>query len=155
MVNKEKLNFIKNDFIQLVSQLNGNETPQWGKMNAQQMVEHMGDAFLDATGMNKRTLLTPDEQLAAFRSFMMSDKDFKPNTKNALMSETPDPVKFENYEAALQRLKQCICDFENHFSENEMKKEMNPFFGELNFEEAVQLLHKHVRHHLRQFKLID
>ena len=27
----------------------------------------------------------------------------------------------------------------------------NPFFGDLNFEQSVQLLYKHALHHLRQF----
>jgi len=27
----------------------------------------------------------------------------------------------------------------------------NPLFGDLNFEQNVQLLHKHALHHLRQF----
>ena len=29
----------------------------------------------------------------------------------------------------------------------------NPFFGNLNYEEQVQLLHKHATHHARQFGL--
>jgi len=32
---------------------------------------------------------------------------------------------------------------------------MNPMFGELNYEQQISILHKHTRHHLKPFGLID
>ncbi|MBS1765194.1 MAG: DUF1569 domain-containing protein [Bacteroidetes bacterium] len=155
MVNQEKLSFIKKDAIQLLKSLKGNETPEWGKMNAQQMIEHLCDAIDDATGINNRKILTPADQLPGFRNFMMSEKEFKPNTKNILMSETPAPVKLAGLNEAIARLENSISRLELYFKDDEHKTIVNPFFGELNFEENIQLLHKHFSHHLRQFKLID
>jgi hypothetical protein len=45
--------------------------------------------------------------------------------------------------------------FVNYFKGNESKLVMNPFFGELNFEQQVRLLHKHAMHHARQFGWVD
>ncbi len=155
MVNKSKLDFIKTEAISLLRKLKGDETPAWGKLNAQQMIEHLCDAFDDASGLHNRKILTPPEQLDAFKNFMMSEKEFKPNTKNILMDENPAPAKTENIHTALNQLQERIAKFESVFKDDENKRIINPFFGELNFEENVQLLHKHMRHHLRQFKLID
>ncbi len=154
MINPEKLQFLKINFIELLKKLRGSEVPEWGKMNAQQMVEHFGDAIEDALGKNNHTLITLPDKLEATRAFMLSEKDFKPNTKNSLMSETPAATKLPDLAAAIARVENNIKEFEIFFSENPEKKVMNPFFGELNFAENIHLLHKHALHHLRQFKLI-
>ena len=151
MVNKEKLNFLKTDFITHLKKLSGTEKPQWGVMNPQQMVEHMGMAFLNASGKLNFPLTTPAEQVPTYKKFLMTEKDFKPNTPNALMSETPLPLRFPDMQTAIEKLEKAITGFENYFADNENKNLLNPFFGELNFEEWVQLLHKHALHHLRQF----
>ncbi|HPA31723.1 MAG TPA: DUF1569 domain-containing protein, partial [Bacteroidia bacterium] len=78
----------------------------------------------------------------------------KPNTKNSLMSETPAAIKLPDLASAIARVENGIKDFEAFYSGNTEKKVMNPFFGELNYEENIQLLHKHAMHHLRQFNLI-
>jgi oxepin-CoA hydrolase/3-oxo-5,6-dehydrosuberyl-CoA semialdehyde dehydrogenase len=39
------------------------------------------------------------------------------------------------------------------FQKNNQQQTRNPFFGDLNFEQNVQLLYKHALHHLRQFGL--
>lgn len=154
MINPEKLQFLKNNFIELLKKLKGDEVPAWGKMNAQQMIEHFGDAIEDACGKNNRTLITPPDKLEAVRAFMFSDKDFKPNTKNSLMSDAPAPTQMPDLAAAIARVENGINEFEAFYSGNPEKKVMNPFFGELNYAENIQLLHKHALHHLRQFNLI-
>ncbi len=154
MVNKQKLNFLKTDFIQHLQKLKGDEKPEWGVMNPQQMVEHMGESVLAATGIMNLKVMTPEEKLPAMKAFIMSEKDFKPNTKNALMGETPAPVKFANLATAIDKLQSAVTKMEMHYQGDPLKTETNPFFGGLNLEEQTQLLHKHALHHLRQFRLI-
>jgi hypothetical protein len=48
-------------------------------------------------------------------------------------------------------LERQVQYFFQYFSGDEEKKTLHPVFGELNFEEWVQLHHKHVKHHLKQF----
>ena len=55
---------------------------------------------------------------------------------------------------ALTELESEINHFFKVYSENPLLRTINPFFGNLNFEEQVQLLHKHATHHARQFGLI-
>ncbi len=154
MTNREKLEFLKRDFIACLKKLKGNEKPVWGVMDAQQMIEHMGEAFIAATGALNLNLMAPIEKVEAMLAFVMSEKEFKPNTKNVLMGETPAPHKFASMEEAVLKLEKAVLRFEKHYQTHQEKKEMNPFFGPLNFEQQTQLLHKHAMHHLKQFELI-
>ncbi len=85
------------------------------------------------------------------QAFLMSDKPFKENTPNPLLPEVPPPVRNISMEEALKELETEIDFFFSVFKENNQQQTLNPFFGSLNFEQNVQLLHKHALHHLRQF----
>lgn len=150
----DKLNFLKTEFPKLLQSLNPDAKGNWGVLNGQQMVEHMSDSIRIATGRNKMQLHTPMEQVNAYRNFAMSDKEFKPNTKNALMSETPAAIRNANMQEALKELKNETAAFIHYFETNKGATLTNPFFGDLNFEEWTHLLHKHAMHHSKQFGLI-
>ena len=152
---KEKEDFLKNDLVLHLSKLNSTDKGQWGVLNAQQIVEHMSDAFRNYHGMDSKKILTPAERLPAMKDFLMSEKPFKPNTKNIEMPEIPTPVKHPDMKSALEKLKAEINNFFEFFEKNKERTIINVFFGELNFEENIQILHKHAMHHLRQFGLGD
>jgi hypothetical protein len=61
-------------------------------MNARQMVEHLSEYIEHANGKRKMQVLTEQEKLPAFRSFLFSEKEFKPGTPNSQMPETPEQV---------------------------------------------------------------
>lgn len=151
-MNFEKENFIRTKFIPILQQLDPATQPLWGKMNVQQMIEHFTEMFRWANGrVMHENILTPPDKLPAFRDFMMSERLFKENTKNKLMSEEPEPVKHKTVQAAIGELHEEIIHFFEVFEKNPGLKVRNPFFGDLNFDESIQLLHKHALHHLRQF----
>lgn len=149
-----KLHFLQHEFPKLVATLSPEAKGAWGVLNAQQMVEHMADSVRIATGNDNQQLHTPAEQVEKFKAFAMSDKEFKPNTKNALMSETPVPVRLSSMEHAVKEYQNEIDAFIAYFSNKPTQTLMNPFFGELNFEEWTTLLHKHAVHHCKQFGLL-
>jgi hypothetical protein len=151
----DKIVFLKNDLINLLTQLNATDKGQWGALNAQQMTEHLSDAFRNYHGMDSKKILTPAEHLSKFKEFLMSEKQFKPHTKNIEMPEIPSPPRHPDMKSALEELKTEINNFFKYFENAPGKTISNVFFGELNFEEAVQLLHKHAVHHLRQFRLVE
>lgn len=155
-MNESKLNFLKNEFIPLLKKLQPDAKGKWGVLNGQQMVEHFSDAVRIANGsFGISQILTPAEHLEKIRSFLMSEKPFKENTKNALMSETPLPVRHSAMDAAVDELQNVFNHFFSMFEGNPGLTTMNPFFGHLNFEENIQLLHKHAMHHLTQFGLAE
>jgi hypothetical protein len=82
---------------------------------------------------------------------MMSEKPFKENTKSPVLPEEPQPLKKHTKEAAVGKLQEELIYFFEVFEKDPGKKTNHPAFGELNFEENIQIMHKHALHHLRQF----
>jgi oxepin-CoA hydrolase/3-oxo-5,6-dehydrosuberyl-CoA semialdehyde dehydrogenase len=73
--------FIKQQFIPLLDHLHAETMGKWGRMNAQQMVEHVTDFFKVSGNQQHYPLVTPEEQLPKFKAFLLSDKEFRENTK--------------------------------------------------------------------------
>ena len=84
---------------------------------------------------------------------MMTEKPFRENTPNQLISDESPPLKHPDMKAALAELQSEIDYFFQVYSEKPGLRIMNPFFGNLNFDEQVRLLYKHTTHHARQFGL--
>jgi hypothetical protein len=152
-MNFEKENFLRTKLVPYLQRLDPTTPPRWGKMSVQRMIEHFGgDAIRVASGRLKiDKILTVPENLQRMREFMMSDKPFKENTKNPLISEEPPPLRYKTMQAAIGALQQELIYFFEAFEKNHRLITRNPFFGDLNFDQNVQLLYKHALHHLRQF----
>jgi hypothetical protein len=148
--------FIQETFIRLLSNANPKTRAKWGKMSFQHMVEHMVLAVKSANGKIKtEKIFTPVEKLAAFKEFLMSSKEFKENTKSPSFPDNPLPLHFETVEVGIDKLKMEIADFFIIYENNPGLTIQNPVFGNLDYEEAVQLLHKHALHHAKQFGLFE
>ena len=151
-MSNERIYFLTHDYISKLEALDENTPPLWGQMNVQQMIEHMSYSFRIAN--HKIPINEPvnaPEVVSKSYSFMMSDKPFRPNTKNTMIPDSPEPVKQPSKKDAIEELKKEIDDFMKIFNENPQRIILNPFFGELNFDEWLHLLTKHANHHLKQF----
>ena len=145
-----KADFLKNDYVSLLSTINIATKGLWGKMNVHQMVEHMSYSFRQASGKDKYTLVTPEENVPKMQAFLMSEKPFRENTPNVLIGDKTIPVIHTNINDSLNELQDEINYFFEAYKEDG-KTFTNPFFGSLDYNMQVQLLHKHAWHHLRQF----
>jgi len=148
-----KAPFLKNDLVKHLSAIPADQKPVWGKMNLQQMTEHLArEGFGWASGrIRHQEVLSPAEHLPQFRAFLLSEKPFRENTENKLMPAEPLPVAHADMPAALAALQQEIDHFFKIYEQEPGKTLINPFFGELDYAMWVQLLHKHALHHLKQF----
>ena len=155
MTTTNKAQFLKNELVNKYRSIHPDAAPLWGKMNPHQMIEHMSYSFRQANGKDSYNCVTPEEHLPRMQAFLMSDKPFRENTPNQLLPDTPPPPVHSNVEDSLTELQQEIDDFFSVFEKDPGKILTNPFFGELNYEMWVQLLHKHSWHHLRQFGIYD
>ena len=151
---KAKEKFIKEEFTSFLCRLPPEQKGNWGKMNAQQMVEHMSYAFRVASGKHHEKLQYNEEITQKGYNFIMTEKPFRENTPNKLLSDEPPPLKNANMNEAISELQREIDDFFSVYSANAGMRTLNPFFGNLNWEEQVQLLHKHATHHAKQFGLV-
>jgi oxepin-CoA hydrolase/3-oxo-5,6-dehydrosuberyl-CoA semialdehyde dehydrogenase len=155
MINN-KQHFIKDEMFLLLANLSPNETAAWGKMNVQQMVEHLVVFFNVSTEKIIFPLVTPQEHLPKYKEFLYSDKQFRENTKApaAVLGDEPLPTNYPTLEIANHKLKAAVAYFFTYFENSPEKQTLHPVFGMLNFDEWVLLHHKHVTHHLRQFNLM-
>lgn len=153
---EEKEHFLKHGCIPLLYTLTPEQKGRWGKMDGQQMVEHLRDVFKVANGKIVLPLLNTDpEKLAKARVFMMSDAPFRENTKVPVMPEEPHPHKYSSLQEAISKTEAELNDVFTVYAPDPAQTFNHPLFGELNYAEQIQYLDKHVRHHLRQFGLVD
>jgi hypothetical protein len=149
-----KLHFLQHDFIAHLKTIDEQCMPAFGKMNVHQMIEHMSYAFQQASGLIPLKPLNDENTTQKMYAFMMSDKPFRDNTPNPYLPDEPEQPKHETIALSIEALQKDILVFIDTFSSDETKRVTNPFFGNLNFEEWQNLLHKHALHHLRQFNVI-
>lgn len=57
---------------------------KWGKMNLQQMVEHVTDFFNVSNGKIQLPFLSPEEHLPKLKAFLHSDKEFQGKYKSTI-----------------------------------------------------------------------
>jgi hypothetical protein len=149
-----KEEFLKNDFISLLGKLKESQKGVWGVMDAQQMVEHFADAVKNASGKLILPQLSEGEQLEKMRSFLMSDKPFRENIDNPMIPKEGIAHRQPDLQSAIDKLQSELDFFFEVFQKNPSLKTGNAFFGSLDYEMNIQLLHKHAMHHLRQFGLM-
>lgn len=157
MMDQQKLDFICTGAFDKMNALKEDSKAGWGVMNAQEMTEHLADFFNVSTQKVKTKLYTPEEHLPKYMEFLMSEKQFKENTKAPaeLLGETPLPLRFSSLDQAKQNLRQSVNDFNAYFREDDVKRTLHPAFGMLKYDEWVRLHYKHVVHHLKQFGLME
>lgn len=155
-MDNDKLHFIATEFVPLLKNADPITRPKWGKMSLQQMVEHVADFFAVSCNKIQLPLVTPIEHLPKYKEFLLSDKQFRENTKapSEILGEEPLPTRNPDIETAISKLQHQIDGFINYFQQDAGIKTSHPVFGELNFEEWVLLHYKHVTHHARQFGLM-
>ena len=155
---KPKVNWV--DFLdeELVrtqlSQLKKVSKPIFGQMNAQQMIEHLGAITQIANGNWKVDILVADEKMARRKPFLNSENELQMGFKASFLSEEPNKLKFNSIEEATDNLLDEIAVFVKVFREDENRKVVHPFFGELDFEFWQKFQVKHFTHHFKQFGLL-
>lgn len=153
---KEKESFLQNEYLPLLRKLLPGQKAKWGKMDGQQMVEHMRDVFKVANGKLVLPLVnTQPEKLAQARAFLMTEIPFKENTKVPVMPEEPRPHKYASLEEAIAKMETELEAVFRAYASDASLTTLNPMFGSLDYTQQIHLLYKHARHHLRQFGLVE
>jgi len=136
------------EIMQRIDKLNVNSRPQWGEMDAAQMLAHCS-AFQDIAMRNS---FPPRSLLGVFvgrmaKSVFYNDKPLPINMSTIQSVLIEDKKEFERERA---NLIQKIKTFQKNGPEN-CTTHPHPFFGKLTPEQWGKGIFKHLDHHLKQF----
>ena len=155
----KKSPFIKidyKDFDKRLKNLNADTVPKWGRMKAQEMLEHLETTMKYSTGeLVTDSCKTPEEQLEMFQdslyNFRKMPKDFPaPFLENGILPE----LKYKNLDQAKVQFIESVKQYQIYYRENPKAEHLHFIFGTLN-KEMMELFHqKHVTHHFEQFGLV-
>lgn len=135
-----------------LSRLQTNSKPVFGKMNGQQMIEHLSFLMQISNGKIKADHYVSDEKSLRRKTFLDSENELQVGFKPPMLAEDPYPVKFKTIQDAIDDLIHQIKEFKNHFKTATI--ENHPFFGELDYEYWKKFHVKHFTHHFKQFNLL-
>ena len=131
-----------------------NDIPTFGKMNSQQMIEHLSAVTQIANGNWKIETYVSDEKTNRRKPFLNTDNELQIGFRAPFLSESPAPLKFNSINEAIEDLIFQLKEFLRVFQENNNRVMVHPFFGELDFDYWKKFQVKHFTHHFKQFNLL-
>jgi oxepin-CoA hydrolase / 3-oxo-5,6-dehydrosuberyl-CoA semialdehyde dehydrogenase len=146
--------FFDHLLLDAVAGLGADDTPLWGAMNAQHMLEHLQWAFACSTGSLDVPCSTPPHLLERAKRFLRDHRQTPHEFRNPLLGEVPPPFRYADFDGARGALQQEVGAFVRHFIEEPDSVHMHPLFGPLSGEEWQRAHFKHGFHHLLQFGLV-
>ena len=157
-IRKPKVNWVSvddEDFIRTqLLKLKDNRKPLFGKMNGQQMIEHLSFVTQLGNGNVKFDGFVADEKMERRKPFLDSDNELQPGFRPKNIADEPNPEKFNSIEEAIKDLILQMKKMDSYFESDSDKKLTHPFFGELNYEYWKKFQVKHFTHHFKQFGLV-
>lgn len=138
-----------------LSRLHENTLPEWGKMNAIQMLEHLGVGL--AFSSNKRgelPIVTPADKIERYKQFLYSEMEMQHSLPSPLQGDEPPATHTVSIATAREYLLAEIDDFNTYFRQHPEAKTVHHIFGKLNYEEWQLFHRKHFLHHFKQFGIL-
>lgn len=132
--------------LERLEKLTANTKPQWGKMNAPQMLAHLNVAYASSAGP-KKGFMTRLMMKMFVKNIVVGEKPYAKNSRTAPEFIIADERVFEKEKANLiSNIKDIEAKGSSYFSGKE-----NPAFGVLTTQEWSNLFYKHIEHHFEQF----
>jgi DinB family protein len=129
--------------------------PAWGRMTAQQMVEHLTWMYDVSVGAAQVPCFVGEEQQKRIRAFLYDEHPSPRNLTNPALAGGLPPLKSPDLAAALAALDLARRRFVDRDESARRVAFTHPVFGPLVREEWSRFHCKHVFHHLLQFGLIN
>jgi oxepin-CoA hydrolase/3-oxo-5,6-dehydrosuberyl-CoA semialdehyde dehydrogenase len=150
------MQFIQPDLETFLSHLNRLEStaqPQWGKMSAQRMVEHLTETVYMSMGNSEFGLLIPEEKIEKMQTILFSDV---PMPKEFKVPFAPEEytLRNEELELAVDEFVETWLNYEEYYEQNQGQLHLHPFYGDLNKEGWDRMHSKHFTHHFEQFGIL-
>lgn len=140
--------------LSILNRLSSSKTPLWGKMNAQEMVEHLSDMLMMSRGTGNFTIDVDAETIARRQQFLSSDKEMAKNIAVPFTKEIIE-LRHDELELALDEFAEEWINFTEYYENNPSASVIHPYYGDLDFNLWLKMHDKHFTHHFKQFGLIE
>jgi oxepin-CoA hydrolase/3-oxo-5,6-dehydrosuberyl-CoA semialdehyde dehydrogenase len=147
------LNFVEIE--KLLSRLNADQKPLWGKMTPQHMVEHLYKAIQSSINEISLNVYTEERKIPVLKKLFLGERPLPKEFMNPAIGPELLQLEFEDLNNAINELRNVMQRYEQFFMDNPSIKTAHPIFGHLIKEEWNTFHQKHFKHHLSQFGLSD
>jgi hypothetical protein len=154
---EENIHFLHGSMREVLSGLTPQTQAKWGRMDAQQMFEHLQLSLQLSVGKIKIDISTPLDKVEKIKRIaLLSDRPLQINFQNPALPVNPIPYIHEDFEKAFLALWNELDGFMEFYSvRNSSFTLPHVVFGQLNYEEWLWFHNKHFTHHATQFGLIE
>ena len=146
--------FLRHEVVSALAGLSEDGVARWGRMTAQQMVEHLVWAFELSTGQTEVECTIPTADLPRVKSFLYHNLPTPQEFMNPAVASGLPPLRY----TTLAQAKTALGREAERFLEQPARAEglyTHPIFGPIGHEEWHRTHYKHTHHHLLQFGLIE
>jgi hypothetical protein len=128
-------------------------TARWGRMTAQQLVEHLEWTFACSTGTRTVACFIPEEHRPKYLTVLAHDRPTPQGFENPALTSGLPALAHGGFDAATAALRREVELFLSLAQSAPDARRMHPLFGPIDAEQWSRTHYKHVRHHLTQFGL--
>lgn len=153
---EESIKFVRETVPQLLENLTETSTAKWGIMGPQHMLEHLSVLFYFSSKDRGINVIMPASALGFDDGWLETNEEFPHFVKGAGLKEgETERLRFANLEETKGRFMKGLQGFFTFFEDHPDAMLTHPVFGDLDFARWLQFHHKHIRHHFKQFGLIE
>lgn len=147
--------FLRGLLMDALASLGDGSKSRWGRMTAQQMVEHLAWSFELSTGRAQVECPTPEAELERMKRFLYRNRPSPPDFMNPALVDGLPPLRHRSLDEARAALGAEMARFLEHARAEPDAVHTHPVFGPIRMEEWSRTHFKHAYHHLLQFGLVE
>jgi len=130
------------------------ETPAlWGRMNAQNMIEHLVEAVEYTNGKRVADLRFPPDKANKQKQYLVHSDFVIPSGVPSYLPDATKTKRFNDLATSIVELNNELDAFE-HFFKTKGITAIHFEFGPMNYKEWITWHGKHFTHHFKQFGLV-
>jgi hypothetical protein len=137
----------------LLQSLKHDTLPAWGKMRAQEMIEHLVENIEYTNGTRIPSLQLSPEEAQKEKLAKVTPEFEIPKNVNGNLPVMQGNKRFSDLQTAIHELNKALDQFEIYFQQ-QGQTTIHGGFGPLNYSEWILWHGKHFAHHFAQFGLI-
>jgi oxepin-CoA hydrolase/3-oxo-5,6-dehydrosuberyl-CoA semialdehyde dehydrogenase len=147
--------FLRDLLLDALAGLRDDAPPRWGRMTAQQMVEHVEWTFDVSSGRATVECTVPEAKRERMKAWLRDNRPSPPDFMNPALAGGLPPLRHAGLAEARAALRAAVDRFLDQARRHPGAIHIHPVFGPISVEEWSRTHFKHGHHHLVQFGLIE